>query len=192
MAILNVKRADDGSIAEISKQITAADYLRFGAFAALMAGLAIYLHPFVRVRLTAFVHDMDLQTGAALAVLVVSVGVMLVTLYRLHPGRSILLADRGGVHFLFYQELGTVPWSAIEEFDQEASTLWIEGDTLLVVQLRNQDDWILRLNASNMFNPLTANPLRGPRVPFATLGGSMSLDLDALQNALSEMKTHAG
>jgi hypothetical protein len=106
-------------------------------------------------------------------------------LRRLAQGRpmDLLIADREGVKFRLYPELGKVPWPDIVRFHYDDGGNFIFGARILYALLSNEETYGKKINWGSRFAP---NKWLAP--PFATIEGARAVDLAALKAALEELQ----
>ena len=100
-------------------------------------------------------------------------------LYRLIFPRSRIqkIADANGVKFRYYASPNEISWTEIESFDLTPSPIR-SGETLLVARMRDAAKVALQLKTSTI----------SPKLPFATLESSRSLDVFLLKQALVDLR----
>jgi hypothetical protein len=106
-------------------------------------------------------------------------------LRRLAQGRlmDLLIADRDGVRFRLYPELGKVPWPDIVRFHYDDGMNLKLGERALFALLANEAVYAKKINWNSAFAP---DKWQAP--PFATIESASIVDLAALKAALEELQ----
>jgi hypothetical protein len=179
-SVVVVKRDDHGSIEEIVQQSPFGSR-RSGLHVLFISGCFLLLFPW----LMQFLNDPRIDLAAALKIDLLAVFVLFLVGLMSQPGimPKQQAADRNGINFNYYPSLGQIPWTDIDGIDFRGSSLSTFMASMLVVRLKNSDDWIGRLKPGSDFDPR-----RGSRMPFAALVDSNCVDIHALQTALLEMQ----
>jgi hypothetical protein len=99
--------------------------------------------------------------------------------------RDILIANKQGVRFSFYEAMGTVPWSDIRGFVRVPVARAAWGKEVMVAQLADDQKYMNKARSAlvtNNYRPEGKFPM-----PFATVSSARLTDLAALEEALRTM-----
>ena len=97
-------------------------------------------------------------------------------------GPTLPIADRNGVIFRSYVELGVVPWAAIDHFYIEPSDMRGSGGAFLVASIYQSSDLLRRLKRTNK-----ARPGAPYAPPFPSVERAWAMNLPELKASLDEL-----
>ncbi len=178
MARLIVTRDPTGRISRVAKELTGSEN---AVFLVLVVGLAIAMGS-AALHMAGKGHwlrvpELAIAVGC-LAYVASEVGRRLLS----HRSKPTEIADVRGVRFVFYSELGLVPWTAVVGFHVESFRFPGYGGAVLVADFADPRSWIAELRPANAVAP-------GKRFapPFPSVDMARSLDLRALKAALEDL-----
>jgi hypothetical protein len=178
MSRLVVDREPTGDVRSIKRRYSGTEALAVLCFLLVLfvSGLGILLGDWDAPK------GRDLMFSLGLPLL----GPILVLLaYKLIIGRPIdrVIADREGVRFRPYSELGKVPWRDIDDFHYGQSKDWLMGKRVLFARLRAEETYRGKLHWNSPYAPGKRDAL-----PFATVEGDHGLDLRKLKASLEQLQ----